>query len=281
MGKHIEPSVTEAAFSCPHCGALTTQTWSKTYSDKYTKPKVPPMPDASVIADLESDKDLEKDLRDRWIKYVTRVVNGEVFYDKPEGTVYPDFQVANLNISQCYNCSKLAIWLHDRLLFPNTRTGVEPNEDLDDDIKQDFNEAREILDLSPRGAAALLRLAVQKLCKQLGEGGRNIDDDIASLVGKGLNPIIQKALDVVRVVGNEAVHPGTLDLRDDRDTAVQLLQLINSITDQMISHPKKVESLYDKLPEAKRAGIDTRNAKALEKAAAEQYPARDQSDGDA
>jgi len=68
-------------------------------------------------------------------------------------------------------------------------------------------------------------------------------------------------LDIVRVIGNEAVHPGVIDLNDDRETASQLLILINSIADQMISHPKKVEELYGKLPENKREAIEKRNGK--------------------
>ncbi len=103
-----------------------------------------------------------------------------------------------------------------------------PNPDLPDHIIRDYEEARGILRDSPRGAAALLRLCVQKLCMHLGEKGKNIDDDIASLVSKGLNPLVQKSLDIVRVIGNEAVHPGVIDLNDDRDTASQLLILITN-----------------------------------------------------
>ena len=80
---------------------------------------------------------------------------------------------------------------------------------------------------------------------------------------KGLNPLVQKSLDVVRVVGNEAVHPGSIDLRDDRDTALQLLNLVNLIADQMITHPKAVHSMYEMLPEGKRAAIEQRNERAL------------------
>jgi hypothetical protein len=153
------------------------------------------------------------------------------------------------------------VWVHDRLLFPAIKSGVLPNPDLPDDALRDFQEAREIVNSSPRGAAALLRLCVQKLCKHLGEQGKNIDDDIASLVKKRLDRLVQKSLDIVRVIGNETVHPGVLDLRDDRDTALRLFELINSIADQMISHPKNVTDLYEKLPENKRKRIEERDGK--------------------
>jgi len=51
----------------------------------------------------------------------------------------------------------------------------------------------------------------------LGESGKDINADIGNLVKKGLSPLVQKALDTVRVVGNECVHPGTMDLKDDRE----------------------------------------------------------------
>jgi hypothetical protein len=113
------------------------------------------------------------------------------------------------------------------MVDPALRTGVVPNPDLPDELFADFNEPREIVNASPRGAAALLRLVIQKLCGHLGEKGKNTDDDIASLVAKGLNPLVQQALDVVRVIGNEAVHPGAIDLKDDRDTALRLFQVVN------------------------------------------------------
>lgn len=136
-----------------------------------------------------------------------------------------------------------------------------PNEDLNAEIKQDYAEAASIIAKSPRGAAGLLRLCVQKLCKQLGEEGKNIDKDIGALVTKGLDVRLQKALDTVRVIGNEAVHPGEMDLRDDPETAGILFTLINAIADQMISQPKLRDELYAKLPKAKLDGIAARDAK--------------------
>ncbi len=73
--------------------------------------------------------------------------------------------------------------------------------------------------------------------------------------------LVQQSLDIVRVIGNEAVHPGVIDLKDGRDTALSLFDLVNAIADQMISHPKHVKSMYEKLPENKRQAIEARDAK--------------------
>lgn len=126
-------------------------------------------------------------------------------------------------------------------------------------VRADYQEARTIVDRSPRGAAALLRLALQKLMTVLGEPGNDINRDIGSLVQKGLPVEVQQALDAVRVVGNEAVHPGTLDLKDDTDTAAALFGLMNYIVDQRIAQPKKLQQLYSRLPPAKLAGIQQRD----------------------
>lgn len=140
-------------------------------------------------------------------------------------------------------------------MHPPKKSGPAPNADLDADIIRDIEEARSILQLSPRGAAGLLRLALQKLCKQLGEPGQHIDTDIKSLVKKGLSADVQKALDIVRIIGNESVHPGTIDIRDDPATAMRLIQLINIIAQQMISNSKAINELYFGLPAAKLAAV--------------------------
>jgi hypothetical protein len=136
-----------------------------------------------------------------------------------------------------------------------------PNNDLPDEIKRDYEEARSIINHSPRGAAALLRLCIQKLCAFLGESGTNINADIAALVKKGLNPLVQKSLDIVRVVGNEAVHPGTIDVTDDPEIAIHLCKLVNIIAETMITQPKHVDALYGILPQDKRDQIEKRDGK--------------------
>ena len=171
--------------------------------------------------------------------------------------------IEELSIATCSRCGKLSYWINDKIIYPE-ETGIpNPNEDLDEEIKTDYLEAASIINKSSRGAAALLRLAIQKLCKQLGQSGDNINDDIANLVKNGLPVQIQQALDIVRVIGNESVHPGTIDLNDDNDTAVRLFELVNIIARIMVTQPKEIENLYSTLPEEKLEGIKNRDSKAI------------------
>ena len=64
-----------------------------------------------------------------------------------------------------------------------------------------------------------------------------------------------------RVIGNNAVHPGHIDLKDDRETGETLFHLINAITDKMISNPKMIDKIYENLPEDVRNKIAKRNSK--------------------
>lgn len=168
-------------------------------------------------------------------------------------------RLSNLSASICRKCHNFSLWLEQSSIYPPTYLAPSPTADMPDDVKDDYEEARAIFGQSPRGAAALLRLGIQKLMVHLGESGENINDDIGSLVKKGLSPTIQKSLDIVRVVGNNAVHPGQIDLRDDTETALSLFKLVNLIIEQMITSPKEVEELYKSLPEGAKGQIEKRN----------------------
>jgi hypothetical protein len=84
-------------------------------------------------------------------------------------------------------------------------------------------------------------------------------EHIASLVKKGLPEIVQQSLDVVRVTGNHAVHPGLIDT-DDPKVVGRLFGLINVICEYMIALPKRVSGLYGALPPKAIAAIKKRDA---------------------
>lgn len=128
--------------------------------------------------------------------------------------------------------------LVEYMIRPLSGSAPLANRDLPDDIKSLYEEASTIADLSPKGAAALLRLAVEMLCKHLGGKGPRLDDDIAFLVKQGLPVNVQKSLDIVRIVGNNAVHPGFINIDDDPTIVHTLFGLVNIIAETMITQQK-------------------------------------------
>lgn len=144
-------------------------------------------------------------------------------------------------------------------MIPNASQAEPMHHDLPEDCQSDYEEARDIVGRSPRGAVALLRLCLEKLLKHLGQEGKSINDAIKALVADGLSPLVQQALDICRVVGNNAVHPGELDIKDTPEIAHQLFMMINYIVEDRITRPKEVQALFDQLPQGAVAAIAKRD----------------------
>ena len=259
-GRCVPPSVKETAFNCPHCDALAQQHWHNGLAKPLGDGRSP-----TLITDQDVQRAAKRQSRSSKIdsgaifslSTLKKSATGRPFLDiapRQEGK-----EIRNVFLSTCQNCTGMSLWIHDRLVWPNRRTAPIANNDLPPEIKVLYDEARAIADISPRGAAALLRLCVQLLCKHLGEASENINTDIAHLVAKGLDARVQMALDVVRVVGNNAVHPGHINLDDNREVANSLFGLINLIANIMITQPQHVATLYAGLPEDALSAIKQRD----------------------
>jgi len=148
--KHYPPKQAEEKFHCPHCGVFAKQFW------------------AHIVA------------QNVWGGYNS--IQDKSHFDEKFSKEW--------TISKCEHCDEKIIWLNEEIVYPKKMIVDLPNNDLFDDIKNDYIEAAIIFNDSVRSSAALLRLALQKLCKQLGEKGENINNDIGNLVKKGLNPQI-------------------------------------------------------------------------------------------
>lgn len=168
-------------------------------------------------------------------------------------------QINDLFVSFCSKCNNYSVWIDQKMIYPISSIAPLPLDEMPEEVKEDYLEARNIVNLSPRGASALLRLSLQKLMPLIGGKGKNINEDIGTLVKKGLPVKIQQALDSLRVIGNECVHPGELDLKDDLDTAQALFKVLNVIVHVMIVQPKEIKQLYDGLPKDKIIGIKNRD----------------------
>ena len=217
LSEYSPPEYRSTAFNCPYCGAYAEQTWW-------------------YIIPVEDEEGRSRRIQTISITLKEKNIN------------------VHVEVSFCSRCYQPTFWLSDpdmpKIMYPATRTSPPANDDLDDSIKKIYNEAADIANKSPRAACALLRLAIQMLLEQLGEKG-HINEGIKNLVQKGLAPQIQQALDIVRVTGNHAVHPGQIDFDDTTDVSA-LFYLINIIADTLITQPKRIEEIYNSLPEKDR-----------------------------
>lgn len=234
-------------FQCPHCNVTAQQTWF----------------------DEESASDAANKIIDHmFFDYRTRIQDYQQkaiaeFLDRLRAANQKhmsEFVPRDFSVATCLSCNEISLWVSQEMVYPKATLVSPPNDDLDVEIKNLYTEAAAIVGDSAKGATALLRLALQLLLKQVGKPGKNINDDIKELVAEGLSPKIQQALDLVRVVGNHAVHPGQIDLNDGQDIAMKLFQIMNFIADEMITKPKALEALYaDVIPDETKAHIAKRD----------------------
>lgn len=218
-------------FKCPHCNTFATQEWFLANN-------------ASNIS-REILNDIYLDYRSAVTDYVQKEINnflrkvGSNFQSK-----FYNFVPNGFSVATCSSCNDFTLWVNEEIVYPKKTTIPPPNEDLDESIKALYIEASTILVDSPKGSTALLRLALQMLLKQVGKSGKRINDDIGELVSEGLSPKIQQALDLLRVIGNNAVHPGQINLDDNAEVAEKLFSILNFIADELITKPKELEVLY-------------------------------------
>jgi hypothetical protein len=234
-------------FQCPHCKVVAQQNW-------FNENK------ASLIVHDIIDH-IFYDYRKRSHTYQQEAV--ELFIKEIEkgfSVNYRKFIPSKFSISTCKSCDNISIWISEEIVYPRKISVAMPNEDLSEEIKSLYNEAATIYMDSSKGATALLRLALQMLLKQVGKEGKNINNDIQELVSEGLSPKIQQALDLLRVVGNNAVHPGEINLDDNSDIALKLFHILNFIADELITKPKELDRLYNEIiPDSTKAHINKRD----------------------
>ena len=243
----LNPKFKSEQFQCPHCQVASQQAWFDVDNSSGVA--------NNILVDVFYDyrthiKDYQQNTISAFIEEIVDANNQRMSEFVPEG----------FSVAICSTCNEFSLWVNQEIVYPKQTAIALPNEDMEQEIQDLYLEASTIVVDSPKGATALLRLALQLLLKQLGKSGKNINNDIKVLVEEGLSPKIQKSLDLLRVVGNNAVHPGQIDLEDGRDIALKLFHVINFITDEMISKPKELDLLYlDVVPEETQQHIKERD----------------------
>jgi hypothetical protein len=178
----------------------------------------------------------------------------------------------------CRSCEQPSLWRQDpksmlpgealtaRMVWP-VKGGPPPHDDMPAEALRHYKQARGVLGASPQAAAALLRVATEAIVHHLLE--RNdvmLDKGIEELVRQDrIRTQVKKACDVLRVTGNQMLHPGEISTMDDSESALRLFQLVNLIVEQAITEPALTESLYSNLPAEKLEAIERRDRRALER----------------
>ena len=133
--RYVEPEFKGKAFTCPHCDVFAKQTLYE-----------------GAKASLSHSKQI-------------RASNPSIRYSG---------LAKYLNLSFCDSCENYSIWYERKIVYPKSSPAPLPYDDMPEDVKEDYLEARNIVTESPRGAAALLRLSLQKLMLHLGEKGKDL-----------------------------------------------------------------------------------------------------------
>lgn len=223
------PEYESKKFQCPHCNTVASQEWftANNAGNRVT----------SIVQHLYLNyrPQIDDYAQKQIVNFLNEINVSFNFYNfVPEG----------FSVATCFSCEDFTLWVNKEIVYPKKTTLPPPNDDLSQDIKALYLEASSILIDSPKGATALLRLALQKLLEQLGKSGKNINNDIKTLVAEGMSPKIQQALDLLRVIGNNAVHPGQINLDDNVEIAQKLFGILNFIAEELITKPRELEKLY-------------------------------------
>lgn len=214
-----EPKYNETAFNCPHCKAYTQQKWYQVTTKTY--------PANNYSGEEEhSSYEIEENYR----------VKG--------------FQ--GLAFSDCELCKKKSIWLERKMIYPVENIIENPKELMPEDVKKLYEEARSVFPFSSRASAALLRLALEILLPQLGAEKSSLNKMILQLVSeKKAIGRVRDAMDYLRLMGNEAVHPGVIDhgSEDDEYVSLALFKILNYIVSETLESDAMVDEVYSLLPE--------------------------------
>ncbi len=248
--KMIKPEKDKSNFTCPVCNVVAQQDWINSHilSER--------------IISFNNHRYLEQ--RGRFNRYVLdeiksfieRTLNQNIYNFIRE--IIPN----SLSISRCNACEDISIWVGDKMIHPKQLTAPLAHKDIPESVKELYEEARLISSDSPRAAAALLRVALEKLTEELGEKTGNLNIRIGNLSKKGLPKSVINSLDIVRIVANEGgSHSGEIDLTgaDSVEIVDRLFWLVNFIIEKTISDSKEIGQQFSDLPQHKKDGIEDRD----------------------
>ncbi len=224
--EYCMPELDRKSFNCPHCGAFANQRWYSLMFNKY---------DTKVIFSNN---------------------NGPI--SRSKDIIFLD---DNFRASKCDHCEKLVLWNDQKIIYPRSITVESPNPDMPEVAKGLYMESAKILQDSPRASAALLRLALQEILNKVVEGGeKNSINDNIGILSEGVDETTQKALDLIRINGNNAAHLGEIQIEEENTEC--MYKILNIIVQKTISDKKQIDDLYNNnVSENQKKSIKERKSK--------------------
>ena len=169
--------------------------------------------------------------------------------------------------AHCQGCDQKTLWRDGLNVYPQTVTAPAPHPDMTTHVRDIYEEARKVLPISRRAGAALARAALEKQVKLLDPDppkNSRLDDLIARLSPK-VSTGLSERLDIIRHVGNKAVHGADDDelvvlyLADSQgadEIAELLFEAINDLIDELVTRPARTRQVWEKIPSGVRDSIE-------------------------
>jgi hypothetical protein len=138
------------------------------------------------------------------------------------------------------------------------RVGPAAHEDMPPVVRALYDDAGKCAAVSRRAGAALARATVERLLKELDPGApapATLDKRIDRIRGQVSKPMGQM-LDLVRNLGNKMLHVEdqpdelvvmALDDQAGPELVDLLLRAANELVDELITRPRMVKELHDRL----------------------------------
>lgn len=244
------PALRKRVFTCPHCSAIGAQVWAENtfFAEEFDTNHQPLFIDWDDLmrARCGACDDCSIWIRNRGAeraKASLELLDGAMGGRRP--------QEPNLPVEP--------IWT---MIWPKKSGAPLPHEALPEELKQLHSEARAVLADSPRAAAALLRLLMEKLLQDTTGKTGNLNEQIGLLVERGtFDQRLQETADTIRVSGNKAVHPAQIQSQGDtEEVALIMFELVNFLVDDLIARPRKISHLFETtVPEGAREAIARRD----------------------
>jgi len=188
------------------------------------------------------------------------------FHEQPiQLPIKPDNLDADGNwaafVCKCASCNRFILQLMLQkvnaapktiMVYPKGVTRRPLSSEVPAPFAQDFREAVQVLEISPKASAALSRRCLQHLLREVAKTKKKDLADQIDEVMPALPPHLAEMIDTIRVMGNFAAHPlksthTNAIVEVEPEEAEWLLDTLEALFDFYIVQPARTKEKRDKI----------------------------------